>query len=109
MVQIVVKRAVYDYVDFHNIQENVLNSFKDLICIAYMYTHTHTHITGAFYLVFEYCDHDLSGLLESGMVRFSELHIQSLTRQLVEALDYCHSKRFLHRDLKCSNIFINSK
>jgi cyclin-dependent kinase 12/13 len=68
----------------------------------------HTH-AGAFYLVFEYCDHDLSGLLESGMVRFSELHIQSLTRQLVEALDYCHSKKFLHRDLKCSNIFINSK
>ena len=42
MVQIVVKRAVYDYVDFHNLQENVLNSFKDLICISYMYTHTHT-------------------------------------------------------------------
>lgn len=65
--------------------------------------------TGAFYLVFEYCDHDLMGLLESGLVQFSEEHVQSLTRQLVEALDYCHSKNFLHRDLKCSNILINNK
>lgn len=64
---------------------------------------------GAFYLVFEYCDHDLMGLLDSGMVQFTEAHIQSLTRQLVEALDYCHSKNFLHRDLKCSNILINNQ
>ena len=64
---------------------------------------------GAFYLVFEYCDHDLMGLLDSGLVQFSELHISSLTRQLVEALHYCHAKNFLHRDLKCSNILINNK
>ena len=64
---------------------------------------------GAFYLVFEYCDHDLMGLLDSGMGQFSEVHIQSMTRQLVEGLNYCHSKNFLHRDLKCSNILINNK
>ena len=63
---------------------------------------------GAFYLVFEYCDHDLMGLLESGMITFQEVHIQSLTRQLVEALQYCHKKNFLHRDLKCSNIMLNN-
>ena len=64
---------------------------------------------GSFYLVFEYCDHDLVGLLESGMVQFTEEHIQSLTVQLVEALHYCHQRNFLHRDLKCSNILINNK
>ena len=30
---------------------------------------------GSFYLVFEYMDHDLMGLLESGMVDFTENHI----------------------------------
>ena len=64
---------------------------------------------GAFYLVFEYCDHDLMGLLDSGYVQFTEEHIQSLILQLVEALDFCHLKNFLHRDLKCSNILINNK
>lgn len=68
-----------------------------------------TLVTGAFYLVFEYCDHDLMGLIDSGMVKFTEAHIQSLMRQLIEALSYCHEKNFLHRDLKCSNILINNK
>ena len=49
------------------------------------------------------------GLIDSGMVTFEEVHLQSLMRQLVEALHYCHQRNFLHRDLKCSNIFVNNK
>uniref|UniRef100_A0A8B9LHL9 Cyclin-dependent kinase 13 n=1 Tax=Astyanax mexicanus TaxID=7994 RepID=A0A8B9LHL9_ASTMX len=64
---------------------------------------------GAFYLVFEYMDHDLMGLLESGLVHFNESHIKSFMRQLLEGLDYCHKKNFLHRDIKCSNILLNNK
>ncbi|XP_056143341.1 cyclin-dependent kinase 12 [Lampris incognitus] len=63
---------------------------------------------GAFYLVFEYMDHDLMGLLESGLVQFSHEHIRSFMRQLMEGLDYCHKKNFLHRDIKCSNILLNN-
>ncbi|XP_033913827.1 cyclin-dependent kinase 12-like [Acipenser ruthenus] len=63
---------------------------------------------GAFYLVFEYMDHDLMGLLESGLVQFSEEHIKSFMRQLLEGLEYCHKKSFLHRDIKCSNILLNN-
>ncbi|KTG31080.1 hypothetical protein cypCar_00013121 [Cyprinus carpio] len=63
---------------------------------------------GAFYLVFEYMDHDLMGLLESGLVSFSQEHVQSFMRQLMEGLDYCHKKNFLHRDIKCSNILLNN-
>ncbi|KAG7459734.1 hypothetical protein MATL_G00213760 [Megalops atlanticus] len=63
---------------------------------------------GAFYLVFEYMDHDLMGLLESGLVQFSQEHIRSFMRQLMEGLDYCHKKNFLHRDIKCSNILLNN-
>ncbi|XP_035174654.1 cyclin-dependent kinase 13 isoform X6 [Oxyura jamaicensis] len=64
---------------------------------------------GAFYLVFEYMDHDLMGLLESGLVHFNENHIKSFMRQLMEGLAYCHKKNFLHRDIKCSNILLNNR
>lgn len=40
-------------------------------------------LSGSFYLVFEYCDHDLVGLLESGLVQFTEQHIQSLSLQVM--------------------------
>ncbi|XP_055692732.1 cyclin-dependent kinase 12 [Lutzomyia longipalpis] len=64
---------------------------------------------GSFYLVFEYMDHDLMGLLESGMVEFTEENNASIMRQLLDGLNYCHKKNFLHRDIKCSNILMNNK
>ncbi|CAB0037602.1 unnamed protein product [Trichogramma brassicae] len=64
---------------------------------------------GSFYLVFEYMDHDLMGLLESGMVDFNEMNNSSIMKQLLDGLNYCHSKNFLHRDIKCSNILMNNK
>lgn len=67
------------------------------------------HDKGSFYLVFEYMDHDLMGLLESGMVEFSEQHNASIMKQLLNGLSYCHKKNFLHRDIKCSNILMNNK
>lgn len=54
-------------------------------------------------------DHDLMGLLESGLVQFSHEHIRSFMRQLMEGLDYCHKNNFLHRDIKCSNILLNNR
>lgn len=64
---------------------------------------------GEFYLVFEYMDHDLFGLLDSGLLELNNLQIASFMKQLLEGLHYCHSKNFLHRDIKCSNILINNK
>ncbi|XP_063972966.1 cyclin-dependent kinase 12 isoform X2 [Diachasmimorpha longicaudata] len=64
---------------------------------------------GSFYLVFEYLDHDLMGLLESGMVDFDEMNNASIMKQLLDGLNYCHGKNFLHRDIKCSNILMNNR
>lgn len=64
---------------------------------------------GEFYLVFEYMDHDLFGLLDSGVLDLNDDQIASFMKQLLEGLNYCHSKNFLHRDIKCSNILINNK
>lgn len=64
---------------------------------------------GSFYLVFEYVDHDLMGLLDSQIIQFTEVQIAGLFKQLLEGLNYCHNKNFLHRDIKCSNILLNNK
>uniref|UniRef100_A0A7M5V9H4 Protein kinase domain-containing protein n=1 Tax=Clytia hemisphaerica TaxID=252671 RepID=A0A7M5V9H4_9CNID len=64
---------------------------------------------GAFYLVFEYCDHDLMGILDSGFVKFTNEYIASMMKQLLGGLNYCHKKNFLHRDIKCSNILMSNK
>ena len=64
---------------------------------------------GSFYLVFEFMDHDLMGLLDSGLVEFTEKFNASIMKQLLDGLSYCHQKNFLHRDIKCSNILINNR
>lgn len=66
------------------------------------------NIDNGFYLVFEYMDHDLYGILDSG-ITLSELQVASIMKQIIDGLCYCHKKLFLHRDIKCSNILLNNK
>lgn len=53
------------------------------------------------YLVFEYCFHDLFGLIASPDVKFSEAQIKSFMYQLLSAVEYLHSNGVMHRDIKC--------
>ncbi|CAF0851221.1 unnamed protein product [Adineta steineri] len=62
----------------------------------------------SFYLVFEYCDHDLFGLLDSGLIELDIEHIRAFVFQLMSGLAFCHQRKFLHRDIKCSNILLNN-
>lgn len=63
------------------------------------------------YLVFEYCDGDLSGLMnyyrKNNLEWFSEDQIKCYIHQLLISLDFLQTKKIMHRDLKCSNILIN--
>lgn len=63
----------------------------------------------SFYLVFEYMDHDLLGILESGLVELAPEHVASFIKQLLSGLAFCHAKQFIHRDIKCSNILLNNR
>ncbi|KAJ1444991.1 kinase-like domain-containing protein [Pelagophyceae sp. CCMP2097] len=60
------------------------------------------------YLVFDYLEHDLNGLVESTSCGLTEAHICCYMRQLVEGVAYMHSRSFLHRDIKASNLLISN-
>jgi serine/threonine protein kinase len=60
------------------------------------------------FLVFEYIEFDLAGLLDSEDAHITNEHIRSYTKQLLDGVSYMHKQRILHRDLKSANILISS-
>ena len=61
------------------------------------------------YLAFDYCEHDLFGLIYSaqeGVV--TELHLVSYIKQLLVAIKVCQNSNIVHRDLKPANIFLTA-
>ena len=60
-----------------------------------------------FFMVCEYAEHSLSGLLNCGY-RFSPPEVKCVLRQILSGLAFLHSQSIMHRDIKCSNILMNS-
>ncbi|ODQ54034.1 Pkinase-domain-containing protein [Saitoella complicata NRRL Y-17804] len=60
------------------------------------------------YMVFEYMDHDLSGVLANPNFKFETAHIKHLCKQMLEGLEYLHLRGVLHRDIKGSNILLSN-
>ncbi|KAJ4001146.1 Pkinase-domain-containing protein [Lentinula boryana] len=65
--------------------------------------------SGSVYMVFEYMDHDLTGVLAQTQFQFSAAHLKSLCHQMFQGLAYLHHKGVIHRDIKGSNILINNQ
>ena len=65
-------------------------------------------LCGNMYLVFEYIDHDLGGLVDS-KYKFSQKSIKCIIKQLFEALDYLSEKKVIHRDIKTSNLLLSNR
>ncbi|XP_043201725.1 cyclin-dependent kinase 9-like [Amphibalanus amphitrite] len=59
-----------------------------------------------FYLVFEFCEHDLAGLLSNINVKFNLGEIKKVMQQLLNGLYYIHLNNILHRDMKAANVLI---
>ena len=65
-----------------------------------------------FYLVLEYCNGgELKNALDKYKLKynkaFSEEIVQYLMRQIVDAMNYLHSRNIMHRDIKLENILLN--
>ena len=60
-----------------------------------------------FYLVFEFCEHDLAGLLCNPNVAFTLAETKQIMKQMMNGLYYIHGSKILHRDMKAANILIS--
>ena len=59
------------------------------------------------YLVLEYCEFDLAGLIHGPYGSYLEQdHVISYMKQLLHAVSLIHENSFAHRDLKPSNIYV---
>lgn len=67
---------------------------------------TKTAIPKSVFMVFEYAEYDLTGILETKEIRLNQDHIKSWAFQLLEGVHYMHKQKIIHRDLKASNLLV---
>ncbi|XP_059657737.1 cyclin-dependent kinase G-2-like isoform X2 [Cornus florida] len=61
------------------------------------------------FMVMEYMEHDLKGLMDTMKQPFSQSEVKCLMLQLLEGVKYLHDNWVLHRDLKTSNLLLNNR
>uniref|UniRef100_A0A803NCK2 Protein kinase domain-containing protein n=2 Tax=Chenopodium quinoa TaxID=63459 RepID=A0A803NCK2_CHEQI len=63
--------------------------------------------SSSLYLIFEYMEHDLTGIASLPGLKFTEPQVKCFMQQLLSGLEYCHRHGVLHRDIKGSNLLID--
>ncbi|XP_066436671.1 cyclin-dependent kinase 9 isoform X2 [Eleutherodactylus coqui] len=82
--------------------ENVVN----LIEICRTKANQYNRYKGSIFLVFDFCEHDLAGLLSNTHVKFTLSEIKKVMQMLLNGLYYIHRNKILHRDMKAANVLI---
>jgi cyclin-dependent kinase 10 len=61
------------------------------------------------FLVMNYCEQDLSSLIDNMKTPFNESQVKCIMLQLLHGLAYLHDNYVIHRDLKVSNLLLTDK
>ncbi|KIE00377.1 cyclin-dependent kinase G-1, partial [Metarhizium majus ARSEF 297] len=66
-------------------------------------------LDNSIFLVLEFVEHDLKGILEDMPEPFLSSEVKRLLLQLTSGVSYLHENWILHRDLKTSNLLLNNR
>ncbi|CAH1117349.1 unnamed protein product [Phaedon cochleariae] len=97
-----------------------MNTLREISLLRQLNTHDHPNIVRLLdvchgqqmerelimYLVFEHVEQDLSTYIERHSKGFSGVQIRSLSREILNGVDFLHSNRIVHRDLKPQNLLV---
>ncbi|KAG9073200.1 Cyclin-dependent kinase 10 [Linnemannia hyalina] len=61
------------------------------------------------FLVMEYCEQDMAALMDNVKKPYTPAEVKCLMLQLLKGIEYCHDHFVIHRDLKLSNLLLNSQ
>lgn len=59
------------------------------------------------HLIFEFADYDLKKYLKVNQSNVTPYQIKLFMFQLINGINFCHSRRIIHRDLKPQNLLID--
>ncbi len=58
-------------------------------------------------MIFEFADYDLKKYLKLNSSNVTPYQIKLFMFQLINGINFCHSRRIIHRDLKPQNLLID--
>lgn len=109
--QIVAVKKIYDA--FQN-STDAQRTFREIMFLHHLHhpniiklLHVHRAMNDRdIYVVFEYMETDLHVVIRANIL--AEIHKQYIIYQLLKTMKYLHSAEILHRDMKPSNLLLNS-
>ncbi|NWI71090.1 CDK9 kinase, partial [Todus mexicanus] len=66
----------------------------------------HNCCKGTIYLVFDFCEHDLAGLLSNACAKFMVSKTKKVMQMLLNELYYTYRNEILYQDLKAANVLM---